>query len=349
MKFKKRLFYAILILLILFVADIFISTGYFRSIENNFKGEILKTIKISGAEDITISRKDSFAIVSATARNKFPNTAQEIGGLYFIDLKSNNFKPIHLTKDFTKPFAPHGISMFQKDSTITIAAINHTVKGEFIEIFNLVDKKLTHQKTLQNDKIFSPNDIVLLDENHFYFTNDHKYKEGLGRLAEDYLGLSISNVVYFDGENYSEVADGIAYANGINLDTKRNLIFVASPRKFLIKVYQKNRDNSLSFIEDLDCKTGVDNIEFDENNHLWVGAHPNLLHFAAYAKGKEKYSPSEIIKIDYKGKEDYRIEQIYIEDGKSMSGSTVAATFGNLIFMGNVMDDKLLILKRTLK
>ena len=88
MKFKKRLFYAILILLILFVADIFISTGYFRNIENNFKGEILKTIKISGAEDITINRKDSFAIVSATARNKFPNTKQEIGGLYFIDLSS---------------------------------------------------------------------------------------------------------------------------------------------------------------------------------------------------------------------------------------------------------------------
>ncbi len=190
--------------------------------------------------------------------------------------------------------------MFQKDDVYTIAAINHTLEGEFIEIFTLEGTKLTHQKTLDNELIFSPNDIVFIDENRFYYTNDHKYKEGLNRLSEDYLGREISNVVYFDGQNYTEVANGIAYANGINFDAKRNLVFVASPRKFLVKVYQKNEDNSLTFIENIDCKTGVDNIEFDESNNLWIGSHPNLLHFAAYAKGKEEYSPSEIIKIDYK-------------------------------------------------
>lgn len=349
MKFKKRFFYAVLILLVLFIANIFISTGYFRNIENNFEGEIFKTIKIEGAEDITINRKDSFAIVSATARNKLPNTKQEIGGLYFIDLKNDALKPILLTKKFNKPFAPHGISIFQKDDITTIAAINHTLAAEFIEFFTLIDEQLTHQKTLKNENIFSPNDIVLIDENRFYFTNDHKYKEGLGRLSEDYLGLGLSNVIYFDGENYTEVADGIAYANGINFDKKRNLVFVASPRKFLVKVYQKNEDHSLTFIEDIACKTGVDNIEFDENNHLWIGAHPNLLHFAAYAKGSETYSPSEIIKINYQSKGNYSIEQIYMEDGKNMSASTVASPFGNLILTGNVMDDKFLILKRTSK
>tara|TARA_R110001592_G_scaffold173622_3_gene412303 strand:- start:626 stop:1675 length:1050 start_codon:yes stop_codon:yes gene_type:complete len=345
MKFKKRLFFAIIILLLLFVANIFISTGFFRSIENKFDGEIIQKINIDGAEDITISKKDSFAIISSTARNKTPNTGQESGGLYFIDLKTDSFKPILLTQEFKKPFAPHGISIFQKENATTIAVINHTNKGEFIEIFTLVDKQLTHQKTLKNEQIFSPNDIVLLDENSFYFTNDHKYKNGIQRLSEDYLGLSISNVIYFDGKNYTEVANGIAYANGINLDAKRNLVFVASPRKFLIKVYQKNEDNTLTFIEDIDCKTGVDNIEFDKNNDLWVGAHPNLLHFASYAKGDKKTSPSEIIKIKYTKKDDYKIEQIYMDDGSKMSASTVAAPFGNIILAGNVMDTHFLVLK----
>jgi len=347
MKFKKRVFYAVLILLVLFVANIFISTGYFRTIENKFDGEILKTIHIVGAEDITVSEKDSFAIVSSTARKHFPNASQEMGGLYFIDLKSDKYKVIHLTKDFKKPFAPHGISIYQTDSVTTIAAINHTLEGEFIEFFTLKNKQLTHQKTLKNELIFSPNDIVLLDENRFYFTNDHKYKEGLGRLSEDYLGFGMSNVVYFDGQNYTEVADGIAYANGINFDKKRNLVFVASPRKFLLKVYKKNEDGVLTFVEDIDCETGVDNIEFDDDNNLWIGAHPNLLHFSSYAKGKKAISPSEIIKINYQQKGDYKIEQIYMDDGKNISGSTVAATFGNLIFTGNVMDDKFLILKRS--
>jgi arylesterase/paraoxonase len=346
MKFKKRIFIATAILLLLFVANIFISTGFFRSIENKFNGELIQKINIEGAEDITISKKDSFAIISSTVRNKTPNKAQESGGLYFIDLKTDSYKPILLTQEFKKPFAPHGISIFQKENITTIAAINHTDKGEFIEIFTLVDTQLTHRKTLKNEQIFSPNDIVLLDENRFYFTNDHKYKNGIQRLSEDYLGLSISNVIYFDGKNYTEVASGIAYANGINLDAKRNLVFVASPRKFLIKVYQKNEDNTLTFIENIDCKTGVDNIEFDENNDLWVGAHPNLLHFASYAKGDKKTSPSEIIKIKYTKKDDYKIEQIYMDDGSKMSASTVAAPFGNTILAGSVMDTHFLVLKR---
>ncbi len=346
---KKKILLFLLVLILLYVANIFISTGYFRTIENTFEGKILKKIDLVGAEDIIVHHKDSFAIISSTARGNFPNTEQEVGGLYLLDLKDDNYKPIHLTKDFKKPFAPHGISMFQRDSIFTIAAINHTKEGEYIEFFQLIDQKLTHLKTLENELIFSPNDLVLLDENTFYFTNDHKYKDGVLRLAEDYLGLSVSNVVYFDGKNYTEVADGIAYANGINFDTSRNLLFVASPRKFLLKVYQKNEDGSLNFIEDIDCETGVDNIEFDTEGNLWIGSHPNLLGFAAYAKGNEAVSPSEIIKIDYQEKGNYRIEQIYMEDGTEMSASTVAATFGNLILVGNVMDDQFLILEKDAK
>ncbi len=346
MSFKRRILFAVLILLFLFIVNIFISTGSFRTIENNFDGEVLQKVNIPGAEDITISRKDSFAIISSTIRKKFPKTAQETGGLYLINLKNDVYKPIHLTKSFKRPFAPHGISLFQKDGKTTIAAINHALEGEFIEFFTLFNDELTHVKTLKNEKIFSPNDIVLIDENTFYFTNDHQYKNGIQRLSEDYLGLAISNVIYFDGKNYTEVADDIAYANGINFDKKRNLIFVASPRKFLIKVYQKNKNGSLTFIEDINCKTGVDNIEFDEENNLWVGAHPNLLHFDAYAKGNEEFSPSEIIKIRYTKKGKYSIEQIYMEEGHNMSASTVATPFGNLILTGNVMDNHFLILKR---
>ena len=39
-------------------------------------------------------------------------------------------------------------------------------------------------------------------------------------------------------------------------------------------------------------------------------------------------------------------ENIYLEKGQAMSGSTVAAPFGNLILMGNVMDDHFLVLRK---
>jgi len=179
-----------------------------------------------------------------------------------------------------------------------------------------------------------------------YFTNDHKYKYGLLRLAEDYLGLPISNVVFFDGLKFKEVANGIPFANGINYNSKKKLLFVASPRKFYIKVFKKNNDNSLSFVENIYCGTGVDNIEFDTDNNLWVGAHPSLLHFDSYSKGNSEFAPSEIISIKYIEKNNYIKENIYLEKGQAMSGSTVAAPFGNLILMGNVMDDHFLVLRK---
>jgi len=223
----------------------------------------------------------------------------------------------------------------------------YTNEGHSIEVFELYHRKLNHIKTLRHASMISPNDLVMLDENRFYFTNDHSYTKGLGKLLEEYGGLSISNVVYFDGVDYKEVAKGIAYANGINFDPNRNLLFVASPRKFLVKVYQVKPDYSLTFIEDIACGTGVDNIEFDNKGNLWIGAHPSLLRFDAYAKGNKATAPSEVIKINYRDTGDYNIEQIYVEDGKEMSGASVATAFGNLVFTGNVMDDKFLILERS--
>jgi len=330
---------------VIFITNILISTGYFRTIENTFNGDIVKTINLPGAEDITISYQDSFAIISSTKREVYPPIKNEIGGLYFMDLRNKEFSAIPLTTSFKKPFAPHGISIKKIDGDYKIMAINHTLQGHSIEVFKFTTDTLTHEKSLTDETMVSPNDIVMIDNDRFYFTNDHKYTEGFGRFTEDYLGRSISNIIYFDGTSYREVANGIAYANGINYDAKRNLLFVASPRKFLVKVYKVQSNGDLEFIEDIDCGTGVDNIEFDNKGQLWIGAHPNLLEFTSYAKGKKEYSPSEIIKIDYRGTNDYSVETIYLDDGSNMSGSSVAVPFGSLIIAGNVKDNHFLILK----
>ena len=341
----NKKFIIVIVVLIVSIGSLMNSTGFFRSIDKKFDGNIIKKINLKGAEDITINHIDSFAIISATNRKNLPAIDQETGGLYFLDLKDINSKPLLLTKNFKKPFAPHGISIYSKNNITTIAAVNHTLEGEFIEIFELNDMNLTHVKSLENDLIFTPNDVVLLDEKTFYFTNDHKFKSGFMRFIEENLGLSLSNVVFYNGQSFKEVSTDISYANGINYDENRNLIFVASPRKFEIKVYKKELDNSLTFLENIYCGTGVDNIEFDLKNNLWVGAHPNLLHFSSYALGYNKTSPSEIIKIQYNSEGNYKVDTVYLENGEEMSGSTVAAPFNNLLLVGNVFDKHFLILE----
>lgn len=341
---KKVIGYTVLLLL-LYVVFVVVSTGYFRTIENTFNGEILKEIEIAGAEDITLISETGLALVSASPRKKLLKEQEKTGGLYLLDLNSDEYQVKNLTANFNMPFAPHGISTYKTDSTYTVMAVNHTSKGHSFEVFILKDKKLTFEKSILNPALVSPNDVVMLDENRFYFTNDHKYIDGIGRFLEDYGGLGLSNVMYFDGENYKEVASGIGYANGINYDRERNLLFVASPRNFEVKVYSTNEDGSLNFIEDIGCGTGVDNIEFDTEGNLWIGAHPNLLAFSSYAGGGNQISPSEIIKIKYQGKNDYTIEKIYINDGSEMSASTVAVPYQDIILTGNVMDSHFLVLK----
>ena len=331
--------------LLLYIGYVLITTGYFRTIENTFNGEIVKKIPIAGAEDISVVPEKGFALISASPRKKVLEEQQKLGGLYLVDLNSKEYTVKKLTADLSIPFAPHGISIYKGDSIYTVMVVNHTLSGNSFEMFKLQDTILTFQKTVTNPTLVSPNDVVMIDENRFYFTNDHKYVDGVFRLLEDYGGLSVSNVIYFDGENYKIVAEGIGYANGINYDKKRKLLFVAAPRNFEVKVYAVNEDGSLNFIEDIDCETGVDNIEFDSEGNLWIGSHPNLLAFSSYAGGGKEISPSEIIKIDYRGKDDYSIEKVYVNDGAEMSASTVAAPYQDIIITGNVMDSHFLVLK----
>lgn len=339
-----------LLILVLYVFYTLYTTGFFRTIENKFAGQIMMKVPIVGAEDMQLSREDQFMIISSDDRAARRDGNPKQGGLFLLDLKNPLTAPQLLThqNNVSTPFYPHGISMIKIDSAkYRIYAINHPDENNHtIESFILDNGDLQKSITYQDDMIFSPNDIVAIDEKRFYFTNDHGYQGGYGKLAEDYLGLKASNVIYFDGENYREVAAGIAYANGINYDPVKALLFVASPRGFLVKVFKTEANGDLTFIENIDCGTGVDNIEFGEDGKLWIGCHPNLIHFGEYAKGKKTISPSEIITIDYRGKGDYTIEQIYEDDGSNMSGSTVAPTYEDLIFVGNVMDKHFLILKK---
>ena len=336
----------LLLALIGYVFYIFYSTGYFRSVENAFAGTIIQKVKRPGVEDMQISYADDFMLFSSDDRASRRDGNPKQGHLYYLDLTKPSFEPLPLTTDLKIPFYPHGISMVRTaEHAYRVYAVNHVDGRHSIEVFDLQQDRLTHIQTLKDTSMISPNDIVALDGERFYFTNDHGYTQGLGKLGEEYLGWAASNVVYYDGQGYREVADGIAYANGINLDRERGLLFVASPRDFLVKVYEVTANGALEFIEDVACGTGVDNIEFAPDGKLWIGCHPSLLAFTAYAKGNAPIAPSEIITIDYKGKGDYSIESVFLDDGNQMSAATVATVYNDFIFVGNVMDDHFLILK----
>ena len=66
MKKRSKVLVLFILLLIAYVAHILISTGFFRTIEPKFEGQILQEIQLPGAEDMMVSRVDSFLLISST-------------------------------------------------------------------------------------------------------------------------------------------------------------------------------------------------------------------------------------------------------------------------------------------
>jgi arylesterase / paraoxonase len=351
MPFMKKIIISLLLILALlggFVLYVFSTTGYFREIEaSNSFGPVYQSISLPGVEDMALARVDSLLILSVDDRAARREGKEGLHGLYLVDLRDENFTPISISDEIDFPFFPHGISMYQLDSArYGVMAINHVNGKHTVESFLLEGKKLTHLKTIKGTNLISPNDLVMVSSEAFYYSNDHGNTSGFGVFGENYLGVKAANIGYFDGNSFRIVAENIGYANGIQYDFERNLLYVASSRGFLVRVFEVVPTGDLTLVEDIKVGTGVDNIELDESGKLWIGCHPNLMTFAAYAAGKKEIAPSEVITIEYQKGMEAKIESIWTDKGESMSASSVAVPFGNYLFIGNVMDQKMLVLKK---
>lgn len=323
----------VLIYLILYAAD----GGLFKTITPQFSGNCQPIKGTIGAEDIHVDRTNLVAYISAHDRRStnLPTTAN----LYRYDLNSEH-QPVALLNSPPADFRPHGLYLYQQDTKSYLYVVNHPDNAETIESYEIVDQQLVYRKTFKSPLINSPNDLVVVALDKFYVTNDHGFNSGWLRTIEDYLRLKLGNVVYFDGSQYQSVASGISYANGINVSNDGKNLYVASPSRGEIHVFARDIESGLLTEQQvIDTGTGIDNIQIDEQDNLWMGAHANVFAFLAHARSPANGSPSEVLKITRPiDDENYQIEQIYLNDGSPMSGSSVAEPIGNRLLIGSVFE-----------
>ncbi len=338
---------AAMLLLAGYIANLMYETGYFRNIEHKSPGQLLSYIEIPGAEDMAISRQGRFLIVSSDDRAGRRDGQKSQGALYKIDLDDPTLSPRLLTKGFTKRLHPHGISMLQLDSTThRLLVINHVGNyremgmgdtRHYVEEFLLRGDSLTHQRTYEHQILAHPNDIVAIGPVQFYFTNSQGARNRLELFTENYLGWSKSSVGFYDGVSFRKVDDKLPYANGINYEPSNDRLYVATSRDFQLRVYSRQVGGALQLEQLVDCETGVDNIEIDDQGTLWIAAHPDLLTFASFASGRQPKAPSEVIRVTFNGTA-HKLETVYLDDGGEVSAASVAIPFEDKLFIGNVMD-----------
>ena len=137
------------------------------------------------------------------------------------------------------------------------------------------------------------------------------------------------------------MAEIFRYANGINVSGDGNILYVAETVGKKISEYAIDKNsNELTFITSTYINSGVDNIELDKEGNLWIGSHPKLLTFTRHAKNSDIFSPSQVFKVSLGDKN--RVDEVYINDGGKLSGSSVAAVWKNNLLIGPVLEDHFL-------
>ncbi len=339
MKTIWKIILVLLLLLVGFFLKTFWQAGGFKTITNEFKGEIQK-VYVPGVEDITIDQETGVAFLSSYDRWKdLIHKSPEKGGIYALHLEDSMPHPIHLTPDFPKTeFHPHGISLYiSPEGKRILYVINHQSDQDAIEIFEYYNDTLEHKASITDPLIISPNDIVGVGERSFYMTNDHNERASTSRSIKDLAQIGTGNIVYYDGEKANATGiEDVTYANGINVSLDGKTLYMSSPSDNTIYTYDRNIETgTLTYKSEFFTNTGVDNIELDTEGNLWVGCHPQLLKFLSHAGDSTAHSPSEVIKLTPK---DNSFEQatIYINDGSELSASATGAVYKDNLLIGPV-------------
>jgi len=332
--------------------------GEFRSVGDLHPGECRKITGVPGPEDITLHPDWEVALVSSFDRRAAMDGRIRPGGIFAWALNGSMDAPVNLTPDAGIDFRPHGISLFVgPDGRATLFVVNHpgeSLSGappktgsldpaHTVEVFALNGMRLEHRETLAHESMISPNDIVAVGHRRFYFTNDHGSAPGWKRTLEDYLRLGWANAVYFDGDEFHEAADGLSYANGINLSPDGTRLYIAEVTHGRIREYARDiQTGALDERRRIDVGFGVDNIEIDpETGELMLGGHVKLLTFTRHAGDAEVLAPSQAARLQ--PGDSPEIETVFLDEGELISGASVATARGGALLVGSVFEPHMVV------
>lgn len=328
----------------IWLLKLFWDAGQFKSLTAHFKGVCQQVGGVVGPEDLVIHPDTNMAYISAYDRRAVTKGRPAETGVYAYDLNVERPRPRLLVSGPGEDFRPHGLSLYTSpNGDDRLFVINHAKGEHSIEIYSIEKDRLSHVKTIRDPLLISPNDIVAVGPEQFYVTNDHKHRSGLKRIAEDYLRLSGSNVVYFDGQHFSIAAEGFQYANGINVSLDQKTLYLSTTVGKKIHVFK--RDIRSGILEKTEVKafdTGLDNIDIDATGAIWITGHPKLLTFVSHAKDPQLISPSQILKVSRNHFGGFEYEEVYLNLGEELSAASVAVVKSNRMLVGSVFDAKIL-------
>jgi arylesterase/paraoxonase len=299
---------------------------------------------LKGSEDMQVDRETKTLFVSSgDFRSLRAGKPSAQDGIYALSPDHPELG-LHKLAGAPADFHPHGISLYRApDGVLTLMAVNHPGVGKpsTVEIFEVAQTNagpsLNHVGSISGELLHSPNDVVAVGKDRFYASNDHGSETDFGMLLENYLMLPRASVVYYDGNAFRTVADGLLFANGVNVSPNRAFLYVAETTRGTVKTYSRDViSGTLTLQNEFDVARGVDNIDVDQNGDLWVASHPKVFKLVARGSDPTALSPSRITKVTLSGGIPASTVPVYINLGEQVSGSSVGVTFAGHLYIGSV-------------
>lgn len=331
----------------LYFFSTFWSTGQFDKLKPHFAGRCDRLEGIPGAEDIDVDPKTGKIYVSSMDRRAWGVETAKQGAIYALSISPDDTTATDLNAQSPDGFRPHGISLYRDNDVARLFVVNHpTTDKSTVEIFDIADDgALTHFRTInQPDELISANDIIAIGPEQFYATNDNGYAKGLFKTLTMYFRLPNASVVYFNGETMRKVADGLMMANGIAVSADGDLVYVTETLGQKLQVYDRSAETGDLFrIATIGIKSHLDNIHVADDETVWIAAHPKLLDFMSHARSAKNNSPSQVFKVSFGTNTQTHVDEIYLNGGSAISGSSVAVPIDSKLIIGSVFEPHILI------
>jgi arylesterase/paraoxonase len=331
---------------VFFVVHWVIVAGVFNHFDPVAPGVCTVLASVPGSEDFEIDATHQVMFISSTDRHAAKPAAGD--GIYFMKLGAPGALPVKLAGT-PADFHPHGISLYQGPGGEALFAVNHRANGgQSIEIFSVAfngdTPTLTSTASIAGGLLVSPNDVFAVSPTQFYVTNDHVTKTALGRFAEDDLLWPHADLLYFNGMGFRIAVQRIAFPNGVFVTPDgRHLYVTATNERRLIAFSRDIFLGDLAEIGALSIPARLDNISMAANGDLVIAGHPSLVKVHDFQRDAAKPSPSAVFRVhlDANGAPK-SYDTIYANDGGEIGASSSAAIRGGHLFIGSVLDKKLL-------
>ncbi|MEL7487207.1 MAG: SMP-30/gluconolactonase/LRE family protein [Pseudomonadota bacterium] len=326
------------------------SFNHFSRVENDFSGVCAPVSGVPGPEDIHIDHAAGRAFVSSLDRRALTRGERVRGAIYSVNLSDplDASGWVDRTRGAPEAFQPAGLYYYRDATHRRLFAVNAANKS--IEVFDVAaDGDLTHLETLAERRLTAPNDIVAVGPRAFYVTNGGETdRDSLMGRFEYWRRAAAGGVLYFNGTAWRSAANGLRFADGVNVNADATRLYVAETAGKAVKEFVRDPDSgALTYLRETPLSFAPNNISVDVDGALWVAGAPKPLAVAAHRRIEDRTAPSAASRLRLAGEgapaTETEIEPVFVDRGETISGATIAARFRDTLVIGAPMENKFLL------